>query len=305
MLYRAALAGRRTEMEQRSPDGDRCFLVFGKPMVDDGGEVWAGLVLAQDITALRATERTLRTQADRLSELAERDELTRLPNRALLNDRLEHAMARAERDGMLLALLFIDLDRFKNVNDSLGHEAGDEVLRAVAERLQSATRKAETIARFGGDEFVMLVEGVAEPADVLTVINRIAAAIRAPLTVGGSELVITASLGVALAPHDGATPSALLAAADRAMYRAKTDGDRHRFFDATMNERALERLGVEAALHHALRRDEFVLHYQPAIDWRRSRWCPWKRSSGGTTPSAGFWPRWSSSRSPSSQVRCR
>ncbi|MEJ7893284.1 MAG: EAL domain-containing protein [Solirubrobacteraceae bacterium] len=268
-LYRAVLDGKRSERDQQSPDGSRCFRVFGKPMVDDEGAVWAGLALAHDITALRSTERTLRERTEHLANLAQHDNLTGLPNRTVLSDRLGHALARLQRDGGHLAVLFLDLDRFKDVNDSFGHEAGDELLMAVARRLADAARAADTVARLGGDEFVILIDFVSDATDALAAVERIFEALRAPVAVGGTELVLTVSGGVAIAPQDGTTRDTLLAAADRAMYRAKSGGgNQHRFFNPTMHEHALERLQTEAALRHALRRDEFVLHYQPAVDLR-------------------------------------
>ncbi len=271
-LYRAALDGQRRELEQDSPDGERCFRVFGKPMVDDGGEVWAGLVLAQDITTLRAHERALRANTDRLTELATHDDLTGLPNRALFRDRLGHALARAEREKRLMALLYLDLDRFKDINDTLGHDAGDELVRSVAGLLVSATRAGDTVARLGGDEFVVLVEDIEDDEGALSAVERVFSALHAPVVVAGSELRVTTSIGVALAPRDGETGEALMAAADRAMYRAKAGGgNRHRFFDPKMHDRARERLEIETALHHALARHELVLHYQPAVDLRTGR----------------------------------
>jgi diguanylate cyclase (GGDEF)-like protein len=271
-LCRAVLGGKRGELEQDSPEGDRCFRVIGKPLVDADGEIWAGLVLAQDITELRARERELRAGTERLAYLAQRDDLTGLANRALFRDRLEHALAGAERDSHLLALLFVDLDHFKDVNDTLGHQAGDQLLKAVAQRLESAVRAADTVARLGGDEFVALVGGIRDDAQTLLAIERLLSPLRRPILIGGDDVLVTASVGVALSPRDGTTADALLAAADRAMYRAKAEGgNRHCFFDPAMHERALGRLRIQTALHHALRRDELVLHYQPAVDLTTGR----------------------------------
>jgi diguanylate cyclase (GGDEF)-like protein/PAS domain S-box-containing protein len=265
-LCQATLEGERRELEQHSPDGERCFRVFGKPMLDANHRVWAGMILAQDITHLRASEHLLRARANRLEDLAHHDDLTGLPNRTLLRDRLEHALARAVREGLSVAFLYLDLDRFKNVNDTLGHEAGDELLQCVARRLGEAVRAADTVGRLGGDEFVVIAEGVREDTDVLTAVERVFAAFGAPMTIAGSELWISASVGVAVGPRDGATSDALMAAADKAMYGAKEAGSNcHRFFDRSMDDRARERLTLEAEMRHAVRRDEFVLHYQPAV----------------------------------------
>jgi diguanylate cyclase (GGDEF)-like protein len=271
-VYLAALRGVRTDREQQADDGERCFRVIGKPMIDDGGEVWAGLVMAQDITDLRADAKVLRAQATRLTDIAERDDLTHLPRRALLGDRLEQALARAARDKRIFALLALDIDGFKNVNDTLGHEAGDQLLRAVAGVLEAAVRAVDTVARLGGDEFVILVDDIEDATDALAAVERLFGALRSPIRVVGSELAVTVSVGIALAPQDGSTPAELLAAADRAMYLAKAGrGNHHRFFDPAMHALALERLQTQAAIQDALRRDEFFLHYQPVVDLETGR----------------------------------
>ena len=266
--YLDSLNGQRSEFQQLSPNGERCFHISVKPMVDAHGTVWAGLALAQDITGLRATERTLLQRTAALTAIVHQDDLTGLPNRAHFRDRLQRALDRGQRDGRMVGLLFVDLDRFKSVNDGFGHEAGDHVLRQVAQVLLSATRATDTVARLGGDEFVVVVEGMRDGTEALAAVERIFAALRAPVAVLDTELMVSASVGVALAPQDGATVDALLAAADRAMYGAKPVGNHHRFFDPRMHERALQRRTIEMELHHALRRDELVLHYQPAVDLR-------------------------------------
>jgi diguanylate cyclase (GGDEF)-like protein/PAS domain S-box-containing protein len=265
-LYHAALRGERQQVEHTSHDG-RIFRVIGKPMVERDGAIWAGLALAQDITDLRATEATLRLNGERLAELSQLDDLTGLGNRALFRHRLSHALLRARRLESEVAVMFIDIDRFKAVNDTLGHQAGDQLLQAIAERLQSSVRAVDTVARWGGDEFAVLIEDVGS-SDVATVaLERIFGALGRPVVIDGAELRISASIGVALGPHDGARWDAVLGAADRAMYHAKSDGGRrHRFYDSEMHERSRERMATEAALHHALRREELVLHYQPAIE---------------------------------------
>jgi diguanylate cyclase (GGDEF)-like protein/PAS domain S-box-containing protein len=265
-LYHAALKGERQQIEHTS-HGDRTFRVFGKPMIERDGAIWAGLALAQDITDLRATETTLRLNSERLAELSQMDDLTGLGNRALFRHRLSHALLRAGRLESEVAVMFIDIDRFKAVNDTLGHQAGDQLLQAIAKLLQSSVRAADTVARWGGDEFAVLVEDVGSANEAAVALERIFGALAVPVVIDGTELRISASIGVALGPHDGATWDVVLGAADRAMYHAKADGGRrHRFYDSELQERSRERLATEAALHHALRRGELVLHYQPAIE---------------------------------------
>ncbi len=265
-LYSAALRGERTQVEHTSTGG-RNFRVFGKPMVEPDGTVWAGLALAQDITDLRAVEQGLRANSERLVELSQRDDLTKLANRMLFRDRLEHALSRARRTGTKVAVMFLDLDRFKAVNDTLGHQAGDRLLQAVAGMLTSAVREVDTVARLGGDEFAVLVEDLHTEGEASTALHRILGSMSTPLTLDGTELLISVSLGLALGPRDGSSWDTLLGAADRAMYHAKSDGGRrYRIYDAGMRERPRERLDIEAALHHAVRRNELVLHYQPAVE---------------------------------------
>jgi diguanylate cyclase (GGDEF)-like protein len=271
-LCRAALDGERREVEQSSPDGQRHFRVFGRPLRDESGCAWAGLVLAQDVTDLRAREHELRREAERLADLARHDELTRLANRTLFSDRLAHALARARTDGREVAVIFLDLDRFKNVNDTLGHDAGDLLLRAAADLLRSATGVTDTVARLGGDEFAVIVEDLPDVGAVARALSRIRQAFEQPVTIAGEELLIRVSVGVACGPADGATAEALLAAADRAMYLAKdAGGGTDRFFDPRLQVRSRELLRLEAELHHALRRGELVAHYQPAIELRSGR----------------------------------
>jgi diguanylate cyclase (GGDEF)-like protein len=271
-LCLAALDGRRAEVEQSSLDGTSHFRVFGSPLRDETGRVWAGLVLAHDVTSLRVKERALRQEAERLADLAQHDELTGLANRTLFSDRLHHALARAHRDGREVAVVFLDLDRFKNVNDTLGHDAGDGLLRTVADVLRSATGATDTVARLGGDEFAVIVEDIGADGVVARALGRIRAAFERPVTVQGEELLVRFSVGVACGPADGATAEELLVAADRAMYRAKdAGGGTDRFFDQGLQRRSRELLRLEAELHHALRRGELVAHYQPAVELASGR----------------------------------
>ncbi|HEV7461929.1 MAG TPA: EAL domain-containing protein [Solirubrobacteraceae bacterium] len=202
-----------------------------------------------------------------LAHQALHDPLTGLPNRALFLDRLEQALARARRSPVGIAVLFLDLDRFKVVNDSLGHEAGDRLLVDVAHRLRDVVRPGDTVARFGGDEFTILCD-VRGEHDAVLIAERVAAAVEAPFTLDDNEAFLTASLGIALTTeHEAARGEALIRDADAAMYRAKERGkSRYELFDSAMRARAVERLAVENELHRALDRGEFRVFYQPAVD---------------------------------------
>ena len=211
---------------------------------------------------------TQRKQYDReLSRLAFSDTLTGLPNRALMTDRLTHALARADRQERQVAVLFLDLDRFKVVNDSLGHASGDGLLVEVAQRISSCLRTGDTAARLGGDEFTVLLEDVDDPRQAVEVAQRIAESLRKPVVLDGREVFVSASIGIAMSsPHVTAADS-VLRNADLALYRAKADGRaRHAVFDPSMEAHAVERLEMETNLRHALDRDELRVHFQPVVD---------------------------------------
>ena len=205
----------------------------------------------------------------KLSEMASYDTLTGLPNRNLLNDRLVQSLAHARRSDGLMAVGFVDLDRFKIINDTLGHDAGDELLKEIARRLSDCLRSSDTVARQGGDEFVVVLNDLARPEDATIVAQKLLDALSPPMTLNGREIVPGASLGFALYPQDGDNLQALLMSADKAMYAAKQAGrGQFRFFDPELNRAANDWLEVGAELHHALERGEFELHYQPKVDLR-------------------------------------
>ena len=282
--WRAALAGERTELDYTLPDASVDFRVTSRPLRDEeSGDIWAGLALTHDISDLRRTEHKLRVETEHLARVAQHDTLTGLANRALFGDRVSHALARAVRDRSSLALMFVDIDRFKSFNDGLGHDTGDHVLRETAARLRASVREVDTVARLAGDEFAVLLEGIKLEGDVMASVERIFASFAEPLPLTGPELFVTASVGIALGPADGGSAESLLSAADTAMYRAKAQGgNAHRFYSRGMELRRLERLELESALRSALKRDEFVLHYQPMVGPRSGavvsvealiRWC--------------------------------
>ena len=208
-----------------------------------------------------------RKAEERISYLATRDPLTDLPNRLLFNDRLEQGLVNARRKREALALMFIDLDRFKNINDSLGHHVGDLLLQEVAARMQACVRKGDTLSRLGGDEFVVTLEGLQHAEDAAQVAQKIIQSLARPMEIGGHILTTSCSIGISIFPADAEDSAALMKNADTAMYHAKEKGRRNfQFFSREMNIRAVERHSLEMALRLALDRDEFELYYQPQID---------------------------------------
>jgi diguanylate cyclase (GGDEF)-like protein/PAS domain S-box-containing protein len=231
----------------------------GVPVLDRGGRLEGYRGTAADITARKQAE-------ERLEYLAKRDALTGLPNRALLAERVQRAIVAAARSRTQIALLFVDLDQFRLVNDSLGHQAGDALLRAVAERLANTVRHEDMLARLGGDEFVLLWDGVRTPADAAAAAQRVQATLARPFTIEGRTLSIGASIGISLYPNDAHDAATLLRNADAAMHAAKDAGRNiYRFFAPEFATLAAERLALENDLRGALSRGEFVLNYHPVV----------------------------------------
>jgi diguanylate cyclase (GGDEF)-like protein/PAS domain S-box-containing protein len=267
--------------------GERIFSWTYRPDQD------AGLVylFAVDVTGRRSMEEQLRH--DTLH-----DALTGLPNRLLFMERLSHCVARAKRrDSYLFAVLFLDLDRFKVINDSLGHQVGDELLVLVAQRLQRCLRGEDTVARFGGDEFAILLEDISGISDATRVAERIQAELAASVNLTGFDVFTSASIGIALSSSAYSRPEYLLRNADMAMYRAKGLGQaRFEVFDRTMHAQALARLQLETDLRRALERQEFVLHYQPIVSLADGEICGvealirWKHPERGLLPPDEFIP---------------
>ncbi len=228
---------------------------------DDAGMPVYTITIFTDITERKEQE-------ERIEHLAHHDALTGLPNRLLFQERLRLTVEQAERLGNEIAVLFIDLDRFKTINDSLGHHVGDGLLQSVAERLQRAIRGGDTVSRLGGDEFVIILNGIESADEVAHIIeDRLIPLIREPHRVDGVDLYVSCSVGVAIFPGDGQDLEELMRHADTAMYMAKSSGrDSFQFFTQEMNEHAQERLHIEHKLRHALERGEFELHFQPLLN---------------------------------------
>lgn len=254
----------RLEGHARHRDGSDVPLSVIVTPLADGGEVLLSLTIA-------AAERT--RAAELLVHEASHDPLTGLPNRSLFLDRLEHALARARRSRRPLAVVFLDLDDFKLVNDTRGHDIGDLLLVTMTPKLAAALRPGDTIARFGGDEFVVLCEDLQGTADAIGIAKRITDACSVPLRVADYEHVVSISAGIALADDpDGASPSGLLRDADAAMYRAKARGKGYvEVFDERMRARLIERIAIERSLRKAIERDELSVFYQPVMSLRRQK----------------------------------
>lgn len=246
------------------------------PILNRQGEVIGAVVTFRDVTQTQ-------TMVHKMAHLAQHDYLTGLPNRLLLNDRLHQAIAYANRHHAELAVLFLDLDNFKHINDSLGHSIGDKLLESIAQRLTAQVRHSDTVSRQGGDEFVILVVEDGQGENAALTAEKVLRALEKPHHIGKHELHITTSIGISLYPADACDADALIRNADTAMYHAKKKGrNNYQFFDSVMNVRAIERQSIEAELRQAIDREEFVLHYQPKVNLESGaitgaealiRWC--------------------------------
>lgn len=230
------------------------------PIHDRHGRVTGAVMVFHDVTTTRAL-------SVRMSHMAQHDALTDLPNRAVLKDRLTQSMAMAHRHGQQLAVLFLDLDSFKQVNDCLGHDVGDRLLCCVAQRLLACVRSSDTVSRVGGDEFVVLLSEITDSQDAAICAQKILLALSAPYHIDEHDLQLTASIGIGAYPNDGTDAETLMKHADFAMYHAKGLGrNNYQFFAPTMIVRASEQQSLENGLREALERRQFVLHYQPVLD---------------------------------------
>ena len=260
------------------------------PIHDRAGRVTGAVIVFHDVSAARAI-------TERMAHLAQHDFLTDLPNRMLLSDRVANAISLARRHGTKRAVLFLDLDGFKHINDSLGHPIGDKLLLSVGQRLVACVRGSDTVSRQGGDEFVVLLSEVEHAQDAARSADKMLLALAAPHCIAGKELHVTVSIGISIYPDDGRDAETLIKCADTAMYHAKDKGrNNYQFFTEDMNVRAVERQFLEGNLRRALERREFVLHYQPKINLETGAitgveaLIRWRHPERGLIPPALFVP---------------
>jgi diguanylate cyclase (GGDEF)-like protein/PAS domain S-box-containing protein len=239
---------------------ERAIEDSGAPIHSRNGRIEGAVLVFHDVSESRAMKQ-------KMAHLAQHDFLTDLPNRALLNERLSQAIGLADRHRRQVALMFLDLDNFKYVNDSLGHMIGDQLLQAVAACLSDCVRGTDTISRQGGDEFVILLAEIEQPRDVINVAEKLLSALAVPLQISGHEIHVTLSIGISIYPDDAVDAETMMRNADTAMYAAKTGGrNNYQFFKAEMNTHMVRRMMIENGLRRAVQRGEFMLHYQPQID---------------------------------------
>ncbi|HEB87327.1 MAG TPA: EAL domain-containing protein [Gammaproteobacteria bacterium] len=232
------------------------------PLIDDNTDITHFMVIARDISE-HIRDKTHPIQ---------HDSLTDLPNRNLFMDRLQQAISKAQHHHRLVAVLFLDLDRFRNINDSLGHTAGDQLLRQLGERFRKTIREGDTIARFGGDEFAILLDDFDSDNSLSLIAQKILNSLAMAFEINSHEIFITASIGISISPHDGDDPDTLLRNADIAMCRARELGKNNfQYYSEAMTAHVFEHLSLENSLRHALERNEFILHYQPQVDTRSGK----------------------------------
>ncbi len=287
-VVRDVFTGRHVRVE--SAHGDHWLRHHVEPLADRDGNIAGAVGVSIDITELKRTQR-------QLFDAAHRDRLTELPNRFSLDQRVQEAVALAARDETRLALLFLDLDRFKSINDTMGHGAGDEVLREVAARLHKCVRGGDFIARPGGDEFVIIMSSIAGVKDIEVLAQRLIRAVSAPIQLQEREVYVGVSIGAAVYPEHGADASALTAHADAAMYRAKAGGGSAlAIYENAMHAEDAERFALEADLRNALQRGELELEFQPLVDLARGHavGCEalvrWRHPTRGTIAPSVFVP---------------
>ena len=262
---REEAADRREVVADRREEAARAMAALGARTGKHLREANERLVVAT-VRAQTMTE-TAEQATAQMTYMAEHDFLTGLPNRSLLTDRLAQSIALAQRHGNRVALMYLDLDHFKHINDSLGHAVGDQLLQSVAKRLQECIRHSDTVCRQGGDEFVVLLAEVEAVRDAALAAEKLIGAMAEPYLIGGHRLHVTLSIGISLYPDDGKDVEALVRNADTAMYHAKKNGrNNYEVFTPEMNVRAVARRSVEVALHHALDQRELMLHYQPKVN---------------------------------------
>ena len=275
----------------------RFFETKASPLFKDDGSVWGIIEVSRDITIRLEMEEKLRASEAKQRELAHHDALTGLPNRLMLVDRLNQALPKASRHHHKIAVLFLDLDKFKNINDTLGHDVGDDLLRVVAQRLKDCLRESDTVARLGGDEFVVILEEIHHQHEAVKVCRKILETLYQPIFLGEHEISTSASIGVSLFPDDSHDVDGVLKCADSAMYRAKEQGrNNFQIFETEMHTSAFDRILMENSLRQATERGEIFLHYQPLIDLTSGKLigcealARWRGPDGELIPPAAFIP---------------
>jgi len=260
------------------------------PIHDRAGRVTGAVIVFHDVSAARA-------MSVQMTHSAQHDVVTNLPNRLLLNDRISQSISLARRQRKHIAVIFLDLDRFKYINDSLGHATGDQLLQSVAKRLLAGVRGSDTVSRQGGDEFVILLSEITYPEDAATSTRKILLSLSAPHSIVGQDLHIDGSIGISIYPEDGEDAETLIKSADTAMYHAKENGrNNFQFFKAEMNLKAVERQSLESGLRRALEREEFLLHYQPKVNLETGditgveALIRWRQPDRGLVPPSQFVP---------------
>jgi diguanylate cyclase (GGDEF)-like protein/PAS domain S-box-containing protein len=284
------------ELDLLHKDGSlHTYLLVKFPLFNKDNHIFGVCTIGTDITEHKLAENALREQQSRLNYMAFHDSLTALPNRSLFYDRIYHGLARARRSNSRLALMLLDIDRFKIINDSLGHDAGDILLKIIAMRLNEGVRDMDTVARLGGDEFVIVLEGIQELDDVIFVANKILSTLARPLEVSGHNITATVSIGVSIFPDDGKDTDELLKNADIAMYKAKEAGKNNcQFYTKGMNATAVNFLLLENDLRRAIDLNQLILHYQPQVDLASNQivgveaLVRWQHPDRGLIPPAHF-----------------
>jgi len=278
------------EEQQTQTDGSNLWLSTSKaPLKGENGETIGVLGTYIDITDQKMAMLEVQKAKDELGYQAEHDILTDLPNRILFFDRLHQAIKQSNRTGTKAAVIFIDLDRFKEINDSLGHDMGDRVVKLLAQRLQSELRKVDTIARFGGDEFIILVESIKDMSHVTEILHKLMKAMEAPFLINEHSLHLTLSAGVSVFPDDGNNAEVLIRNADTAMYRAKDDGrNTYHFYTKEMTEKSFSHMVMSKNIRAALEKKEFEVYYQPQIDGRTNKFLGMEALVRWHSPKDGF-----------------